>query len=124
MAALFQTGLRLLPSRAQSFWLMRLKSLWLEWAGHTPYVFPTGTESFRQSPGVTASPWPLSFNRDADAALQLCASRLPAGAGAEPGEPCCTEMGHSGTAQAVMAGLGGEVNRWAGAVRLKGDGGL
>ena len=60
MAALFQTGLRLLPGGAQSFWLMTLKSLWLGWAGHAPCVFPTGTESSRQSPRVAASPQPLS----------------------------------------------------------------
>lgn len=74
MAVLFQTGLCLLPGGAQSSWLMTLKSLWLEWAGHVPCVFPTGTESSRQSPGVAASPQPLSFNRDADAALLRTAS--------------------------------------------------
>lgn len=31
-------------------------------AGHAPCVFPTGTESSRQSPGVAASPQQLSFN--------------------------------------------------------------
>lgn len=91
---MFQTRLHLLPSAAQRFWLIMLKSLWLGWLDMRRACFPLARRAPDKARGW--QPAPSSSHLTETLTLPRCrllplpggaglrASGLPAGAGAEP----------------------------------------